>query len=559
MSKMLEAAIWYRSNGMHPIPCKRADKKPLVSWKAYEARQPTEEEIRQWWGTWPDANVALITGRKMLVVDLDGAGAEELLWSVGIVLPDAAPRVKTGDGEHVYLSCEIEVRNDAKLLGVEGQKRPAVDVRGDGGYVIAPPSVHENGNVYAWNTKKLSTQFPPAPQKLLDLISSTKPKSAPRQEKTSGQQDGDRDHWVAEALRGVGEGQRDNVAAKLAGYFHNRRVSTRVMRALLLDFAARCTPALEDRDIDRVIASVSRYEQEPQETQEGAEEESKIERISDVLADLKESLKIGPARTIATHLPGLNRLLIGGFQPGEFVVLGARPGVGKTALALSLARHAAQKNHIVLIASFEMLNRALARRMLAQEGMNASILRSAHGVNWDELDSTIDRLKELPIWMLDTARKSIDILAAVAMMGHVDLLIVDYLQLVGAPADVKDRRLQVESVSQAMKALARTRGMTVMALSSLRRLGVGGEQERPPTMGDLRESGSIEHDADIVMLLHRPVNELEADLSIPKNRDGATGICKLVFQPEHILLVEREEQEHYPEKQHRQEESHDVW
>src|SRR3990172_7300184 len=99
-----EAAVKYHSLGLHPIPCQPKDKRPLIDWKPYQERQPELTEVMQWWERWPDANVALVLGRGVFAVDLDGDAALFLLGQAGVAVPGGAPRVKTGKGYHVYLA-----------------------------------------------------------------------------------------------------------------------------------------------------------------------------------------------------------------------------------------------------------------------------------------------------------------------------------------------------------------------------------------------------------------------------------------------------------------------
>jgi len=140
----LAAAEQYLSRGWHPIPCRPREKVSVIRWRDYQDRAPTLAEVRQWWSAWPTANVAIVTGRGVVVVDLDGDGAEALLADHGIALPPDAPRVRTGHGEHVYLGCPEQIHNRAALFSTAGHK-PQVDIRGDGGYVLAPPALHPTG------------------------------------------------------------------------------------------------------------------------------------------------------------------------------------------------------------------------------------------------------------------------------------------------------------------------------------------------------------------------------------------------------------------------------
>lgn len=222
----------------------------------------------------------------------------------------------------------------------------------------------------------------------------------------------------------------------------------------------------------------------------------------------------------------------GGFAPGELVYLGARPGVGKTALALDMARHASEVGQVVVV-SREMLNEALATRMLAQEsGVGASALKTKRLTTSDfsRVSVAATGLADRKLWLADQAVSIDEIVRLVGTKppSTWSLVIVDYLQLVRAPRDIKDRRLQVEAVSQRLKSTALHYETPVLCLSSLSRADANGE----PTLASLRESGELEHDADVVLLLHRPSDlSDEVICRIAKNRSGALGKVSLRFHP----------------------------
>jgi len=257
--------------------------------------------------------------------------------------------------------------------------------------------------------------------------------------------------------------------------------------------------------------------------------------VGDVLVRELERMR-APQTGIGTPYRGLNHLIIGGFQAGELIYLGARPAVGKSTMALEIARSAAKAGQRVLIVSREMLDIALARRMLAQEGMlNASRLKTG-SIDPLEVAEVAARLADLPIWITDTAASLAEI---EGLMDGIDLLIVDYLQLVVAPREIRERRLQVEHASQGLKSLALRLAVPIVCLSSLSRPQGGGNQE--PTLASLRESGELEHDADIVMFLHRPSQDSDEVLCIvAKNRDGETGRVRLTFKPECVSFYQVE-------------------
>lgn len=260
----------------------------------------------------------------------------------------------------------------------------------------------------------------------------------------------------------------------------------------------------------------------------------RVERhsIADVLARELDRMQ-APKSGIGTPYRMLNHLIVGGFQKGELIYLGARPGVGKSTMALEIARTAAKSGQRVLIVSREMLDIALARRMLAQEGMLSASALKMGTLDVPEVGRVAERLANLPIWITDSASSLAEI---ESLMDGIDLLIVDYLQLVTAPKEIRERRLQVEHSSQGLKSMALRMQVPVVCLSSLARPQNGTNAE--PTLASLRESGELEHDADIVMFLHRP-DAMSEDVAciVAKNRDGETGRVKLAFKAEYVSFV----------------------
>jgi replicative DNA helicase len=236
----------------------------------------------------------------------------------------------------------------------------------------------------------------------------------------------------------------------------------------------------------------------------------------------------------------------GGLQPGELIVIAARPSMGKTALALNIARNAAvDHGKKVAIFSLEMTKRALALRFLSSEArVDLSSFRRGFGSHADhtKLVQKAGVLAEAPIWIDDSGLITILEIKAkcrrLATERGLDMVMVDYLQLAHGDTRAARKDLEIAEISHGLKALAKELDIPVIALSQLNR---GPEQRDPdkrrPNMGDLRESGAIEQDADVIAFIYRdevynPTEENRglAELILAKQRNGPTGTVRLSFE-----------------------------
>lgn len=529
MTTLYHAACQYLRAGFHPIPCAPRSKRPLVEWKRYQEEPPLPEELSVWWEEHPDANIALVLGRGTFAIDLDGAeAAEVLLEAEGIQLPEEAPRSRTASGFHVFLATPHPIPDRVALLSTNGGK-PQVDVRGVG-IVVVPPSVHPTGVSYQW-IHSLSLPLPRAPEQLLHLIQMGR--RGPLEAETAPT-------WMLGALQGVAEGQRDVVCTRLAGYFLGKGLPIELVEALLVEtFGRRCRPPFPREDIHKCVRSIA-----SRESKNGEDRASALEPLTlgASLDTLLRQIESGPPHTTRTPFPSLNHLLSGGLSPGELVFVGARPGVGKTALGLEFARTTARNGGSVLVVSREMVHTALTRRMLAQEArVSASALKTG-GLSLEQrgkVNQALSQLRGLPVWLSDRAVSLEEIQGLVAgFKGDpaLGLLVVDYLQLVRAPRGIGERRLQVEAVSWGLKTLALQYRLPVLCLSSLSRSA--DKKDTHPSLDSLRESGELEHTADIVLLLHREFGKAETECLVAKNRDGRTGLVKLLFKAEFVAFEE---------------------
>lgn len=244
----LTAALTYlRERKWSVIPLHPQKKKAMVKWRPFARRLPTEDEVRDWWERYPKANVGVVTGAVsgIVVVDIDpDKGGDAEAWQQAN--PTALTSQTGRGGMHFYYLYPPNVpvvRNSA------GKIAPGVDVRGDGGYVAAPPSKHPNGNNYAW----IENGRPAAPPSLVPIRTSS----------LNGNGNGTHpeistEHWLERTLKGVGHGERNDATAKLAGYFLSRKIPTDVVLEQLLTWNKQNDPPLPASEIKQTVESVAR-------------------------------------------------------------------------------------------------------------------------------------------------------------------------------------------------------------------------------------------------------------------------------------------------------------
>ena len=302
------------------------------------------------------------------------------------------------------------------------------------------------------------------------------------------------------------------------------------------------------------------------------------EIIHGVFENITERAKLkNPITGVPTAFHKLDEMT-GGLQPGDLIILAARPSMGKTALALNLAQHAcitqAKHQHLpeeerpprypTLVFSLEMSAGQLIERILCSEArVDASRLRAGRMVEQEfrELVQAADRLHKAPLFIDDSGAPTILEIRARARRFRQDrqlfppkddtgkrkalgLIVVDYLQLCrGGKGRYDSREQEISEISRGLKAIAKELELPVLALSQLNR-GVDSRSDHRPQLSDLRESGAIEQDADVIMFIYREARyltdeqerakvERDAEVIIGKQRNGPTGTVHLIFRGEH--------------------------
>ena len=283
----------------------------------------------------------------------------------------------------------------------------------------------------------------------------------------------------------------------------------------------------------------------------------RIDLLTDSVIEIIEENKNKEGNLVGldTGYPDLNNLT-SGFKKNELIILAARPSIGKSTLALNFAANACKNKKHVALFSLEMGHDQLIMRLLSTYS-GLPLNKIVSGKITDEemrlLMQARTTINKFPLYIDQSSTTNLrDIKAKCLKLkkeGHLDFIIIDYLQLLSSGENLKNRVEEVSKISRGLKEMARTFEIPVLALSQLSR-SLEQREDKRPVLADLRESGSIEQDADIVMFLHRDtpkkqegedttkvVKSAKTELIIAKNRQGATGSCGLIFKGAQSVFV----------------------
>ncbi len=321
-----------------------------------------------------------------------------------------------------------------------------------------------------------------------------------------------------------------------------------VLRQLIhagTDIAARCFEAKNDIDVLLDEAEQSIYDIADNKTDQGFTATGRI--VPGIFDSITALAKSGEAITgVPTGYFQLDRMT-SGLQPSDLIILAARPSMGKTSFAMNIAEHAAiTENTGVAVFSLEMSKEQLVTRMISSVGhVDSQRIRKGNLLksDWPDLTRAVTQLSEAPIYIDDTPGISVLEMRAkmrrLASRYDIGLVIIDYLQLMQGRA-AENRTQEISEISRALKALAKEYNVPVIALSQLNR-SLENRTDKRPVMSDLRESGAIEQDADVIIFIYRDevYNKAEdnpsrglAEIIISKHRNGPIGTSTLTFMKE---------------------------
>lgn len=336
-----------------------------------------------------------------------------------------------------------------------------------------------------------------------------------------------------------------------------RIVEKLAVRRRLLDVAGKIGNVVlrDDADTESVLAEATKLLDGVIRTRKtGGQMVAMNQAVRDYLTHLEAvySQRSAPSG-VATGYDDLDKLLGGGLQPSDLIITGARPGVGKTSLMMSIAINAArqrlidahaQDGHSVAIFSLEMSREQLVQRFFSgATGIGSQQMRSAtfDDAAWERIVEALPRLEKLNIHIDDKPRATIAHIKAqcqrLRLDRGLDLIIIDYLQLMGTPGfGVENRVLAIGELTRSLKEMAKEFNVPVLVAAQLNR-AIENRSDKRPQLSDLRESGNIEADADVVILLSAEEVDFRSgsanlNINVAKHRNGPVGTVALAFQRE---------------------------
>jgi len=471
----------YATRGWSVFPLKARDKVPVVKW-ADVATSEVNMAVG-WFDTDPDANIAIATGKRsgIVVIDIDAEhGGYDSLMALQDEygpLPQTLVAKTGGGGEHLFFAypAGVEIRNSASKLA------HGIDVRGEGGYVVAAPSIHPNGQAYEWTTD-IDQPLAPLPEWVTRKLS-TNPEPIPVH--TNGK---------------IANGSRNQTLASLAGSMRKRGMETETIELALQDHNRKhCLPPLPEAEVKAIAQSIGRYE--PKRIEITPASSNAIEELESFV-----QMRVGNPSDVwglPYAWPRLSKYT-GGKQLGELAYLGGEPGARKSYWAHQDAMMTAVEHNIPsLIWSGEMGRRQVYMRLFGILGVSKAAMKTGRmtSVDWGMFSDAKALLMNSPLYVSDSPL-SLDILEdfverEVGEHG-IQHIVFDYDWLISARGDSEIETSQ--NISRACKNIARKLNVSIMLLSSVNKSGMDTDDSKKT---HLSGSGKKIHDADNVFTISK--------------------------------------------------------
>lgn len=515
---MLDFALFYASKGWRVLPVKPKSKLPAVTdWPNKATIEPNQ--LNEWFGNGSDYNIGLLMGEKsgIFALDVDPRhGGEETLLSLiadNGALPHTVEAQTGGGGSHIIFKHPgYQINNSANKLG------PGLDIKADRGYILVAPSIHDRtGKQYEWelSSKPSQVSMSAAPSWLLKMIT-------------------DNGHKVEVSEitepKAISSGARNDTLASMAGAMRRKGFEAdEIFSALSKHNQKYCSPPLPDDEIKIISNSVSRYAPAPTLTNNTFNQEITISDPAtayQINQEFNELLNNLEGRSIPTFIPAMDHSL-GGLERQTLTMLAARPSMGKTTLAWQIARNVAAKGMRALFFSLEVSRASLwAKAACGSAGLRWRNIRSGE---YTEIE-----MKRLLTTSHQLANTYADKLLTVDGMNTTqtiwrlvedlrpDLVVVDHVRLIADQGEKENERLG--AMSLACKNIAKQFNCAFLLLSQLNR-SVEAQADKRPTLKDLRESGHLEENGDVILMMYRDQyynpesNDRTTEILVRKFRD----------------------------------------
>jgi len=520
---MLTHALKYLALGFSVIPLRPKGKEPLIPWTEFQKRRATESEVTEWFTKWPNANVGIVTGSisSIVVIDLDGPEGIESAKKLGL---SSSCISLTGDGKHLWHKHPgVNVENAVRVA-------PGMDIRGDGGYIVAPGSIHESGRRYRWLGSGLAVnKLTPFPGSMFAAL------TVPTRQNTTGlkgniKQEG----WIAKALEEMKDGNIDNTLVSILGRLRSDGYSANDARSFLEPHTKRV--GADDGHLEAKIENIwNRYEPKPIRLSEGIN--SKFQDNGgntglvihsptnpDSLKQFNEQLQLASnsdgAANLQTGYPKLDQMLQGGLKSSRLLTVAARTGTGKTNWIIGVARTLCEAGKKVLIFSTETPYTEFWQRYIAtlskpsDFGSHALYVCDSFAPNIEKVEEAINEIKP-------------------------DLFVFDHIN------HVSEEQRELGAFMQGLNYLRRKYDTAGIVTAQLNRsadwIDLKSGEKVTPRMSMIKGSGTIEQASSRVLLLSetRVTPEMtEIVGNLDKNDNGPKGLAHFGLMNSPYRMVE---------------------
>lgn len=518
MTRTEQFARQYRDRGWSVIPIPIGSKIPTIKWKEYQTRFATDDELHEWFGD-NQANIAILTGSisNLEVLDADGEEGLKQVLELGLVSPFT---VTTGQGLQLYF------RYGGGINTWNSKDHQGLDSRGEGGYVIAPPSIHPTGKPYRWTHGVL-----PPVDRLPEWPTICKKAAAQILQSSSKE---------SELLSAAIPGERHKKLVQLACYFLPR-VKFENAKTILLQWNTKNLPPLPETEVVKQLADINRRFESGRytssfkiDTIEQKDNQNEIE-ISSPADDMDSYITESTGSThsvpeLPTGFASIDDATFG-LHRGTIFTIGARPGTGKTSLCIKIAIQLCQLNKRVLLFSTEFSKTEVYNAIFAIQGVNAYRLtnRLLTVADRGQLNGLSAAVKGYPVHIVKASSPSIAEVREAVERIKPDVIIFDHIQHISTG---EKEYTDLSRFTRTLKDIATNYNCAVVVASQLHR---GAALEGVlPELHHLKGCGTIEEESSVVLLMHDDVHKGDRPvlIRVAKNRHGKCGETTLMFHAE---------------------------